>query len=168
MNTLRGWIEIIGIAAVIASLIFVGVELQQSRAIAIGDGNLANAEVQIERNNSINEHVEVWIKGNSGERLSEEETTIIGNLVENATIHSFMEYARLTQLEFPAAAQSVTAEFAIFLHQHPLALEMRRAREQLRSSVSASPPTRVKWRNEVVLKLEDLTDEAVRGLSNDT
>lgn len=167
MNNLRRLIEIVGIAAVIASLIFVGVELQQSRAIAIGDGNLSNAEVQIERNNSINEHIETWVKGNSGESLSVEEKTIFTNLVENATIHSFMEYARLNQLEFPAAGQSVAAEFAIFLHQNPLALKVWKAREKLRSDVSASPPTRVKWRDEVTLKLQQLDHGDVGRLTND-
>ena len=37
--------ELIGFVAIVASLVFVGIELRQSRAIAIGEGNLANAGV---------------------------------------------------------------------------------------------------------------------------
>jgi hypothetical protein len=69
----RGLAELLGIVAIVASLVFVGMELRQSRAIAISEGNLANAEIQIERNNAINEHSIVWIRGNSGEPLAEKD-----------------------------------------------------------------------------------------------
>jgi hypothetical protein len=144
-------------------LIFVGVELQQSRAIAISDGNLANAEIQIERNNAINENIEIWSRGNSGEPLSQEESIIFNNLVANATIHSFMEYARLMQLDFGEAAASVTAEFAIFLYYNPRARETWLSSEDFRANNFASAPARAEWKNVVHSKLDVLDQQSEKN-----
>ena len=43
--------ELIGISAIVASLIFVGLQMRQAQDIAISDGNLANAANKIEANN---------------------------------------------------------------------------------------------------------------------
>ena len=94
----RELVELLAIVAIVASLVFVGMELRQSRAISISEGNLANAQIQIERNNAINDHSIIWTRGNSGEPLAENEAVIFQNLVRNAAIHGFMEYARLGQL----------------------------------------------------------------------
>ena len=83
-TNLRELVELLGITAIVASLVFVGMELRQSRAISISEGNLANAEIQIERNNAINEHVNIWTRGNTGQPLNEDETVIFENLVKNA------------------------------------------------------------------------------------
>jgi len=115
----KGAAELVGIAAIVASLIFVGVELRQSRAIAIGEGNLSNAELHIESNNAINEHSVVWIRGNSGEALDNHEAVIFDNLVRNKAVHAFMEYARLNQLEFDEAADEINTLFSVFLFENP-------------------------------------------------
>ena len=115
----KEFIEVTGFVAIIASLIFVGLELRQSRAIAIGDGNLSNAEIQIDSNNAINEYSDVWIRGNNGEDLDEHDTVIFHNLVRNKAVHAFMEYARLDQLDFDDATEEITAEFSVFLFENP-------------------------------------------------
>jgi hypothetical protein len=49
-NNLRDIAELIGIAAIVASLIFVGLELQQARKIAIGSQYQERAALAIENN----------------------------------------------------------------------------------------------------------------------
>ena len=142
MKNWKGLVELLGIVAIVASLTFVGVELQQSRSIAIGDGNMANAEIQIERNNAINEYINIWTRGNLGETLSQEEEIIFDNLVENSSVHSFMEYARLRQLDFTDAQEAHTAEYAIFLYNNPEARKVWGVKEKFRSNYFTSPPAR--------------------------
>lgn len=154
--------ELIGFAAIVASLIFVGIELRQSRAIAIGEGNLANAELHIESNNAINEHSAIWVRGNSGEVLDERDTVIFHNLVRNKSIHAFMEYARLGQLEFDAAADEINALFSAFLFENPGARQSWVRNETfLDEHFGVSIPHQT-WREEINANLTRLDREAAR------
>jgi hypothetical protein len=148
--------EAIGLIAIVASLVFVGMELRQSRAIAISEGNLANAQIQIERNNAISEYSIVWTKGNSGESLAEPDAAIFRSLVSNQAIHSFMEYARLQQVEFDDAAETVTAQFAIFLFQNPGAQEVWQQQEEFYADNFEVSTSQATWRDEVRAKLSIL------------
>ena len=152
--------ELLAIVAIVASLVFVGVELRQSRAISISEGNLINAEIQIERNNAINEHSLIWVRGNAGESLAPNELVIFQNLVRNAAIHGFMEYARLNQLDFGEAAQSITAQFSVFLFQNPMARQVWHENEELLAKHFPSPVTHAAWRNNVLSNLIKLDREA--------
>ncbi len=64
-------LELIGIAAIVASLIFVGLQLKQSQDIALSASILAS---RVETNSSISDHSDVWAKGNSGADLDGGET----------------------------------------------------------------------------------------------
>ena len=154
--------ELIGFVAIVASLVFVGIELRQSRAIAIGEGNLANAELHIESNNAINEHSAVWVQGNSGETLADHDAVIFHNLVRNKAIHAFMEYARLGQLEFDSAADEINALFAVFLFENPGARQSWIRNEAfLDEHFSISAPHQT-WKEEIHANLTRLEREAPR------
>ena len=162
-SKLKFWtdlIEVVGLVAIVASLIFVGIELRQSRAIAIGDGNLSNAAIQIETNNAINEHSAIWISGNKGEGLSEEDTVIFQNLVKNKTIHAFMEYARLDQVEFYEAAEAINAEFSIFLYENPGAREIWLQQEAFIQQHFEVPVSKQYWINSIQANLAALDKNA--------
>ena len=135
-------------------------ELRQTRAISIGEGNLVNAQIQIERNNAINDHSIIWTQGNAGETLAANEAVIFENLVKNAAIHSFMEYARLGQLDFDEAADSVTSQFSVFLFQNPKAREVWHQNEKDVAEHFPSPTAQVRWRNDVREKLAKLDQES--------
>ena len=154
--------ESVGFIAIVASLLFVGIELRQSRAIAIGEGNLANAQIQIERNNAINEYSIIWTRGNSGEPLAEHDAVIFQNLVNNAAIHSFMEYARLNQLDFDEASESVTAQFSVFLFQNPGAREVWNQTEGLLAKHFATPVAHAAWKDKVRTNLTKLEQGGAR------
>ena len=145
----RFLIEVLGSVAIVASLVFVGVEMRQSRAIAIGEGNLANAELVIQRNDAISEHSLIWTRGNQGEALTADETAVFENLVDSAAIHSFMEYARLQQVEFDEAAQFATAQFSILLFHHPHARQVWKDREAFQEQHFPAPSTYTSWRDQV-------------------
>lgn len=153
---LKKLIEVIGFVAIVASLIFVGIELRQSRAIAIGDGNLSNAEIQIESNNAINEYSKVWVAGNNGETLSEYDVVIFDNLVRNKAIHAFMEYARLNQLEFDEAAEMMAARFSVFLFENAGARQIWLQQDGFLEQHFELPITHQAWKSRVHANLTRL------------
>ena len=156
-------IDVIGFVAIVASLVFVGMELRQSRAIAIGDGNLSNAEVWIETNNAINANSAVWISGNKGETLSDQDTVIFNNLVRNKAIHAFMEHARLNQLEFDEAAESINAQFSIFLFENPGARQVWLQQEEfLQESFELSDTAGPAWKRSIQANLARLDRDAAK------
>ena len=156
-------IDVIGFVAIIASLIFVGMELRQSREIAIGDGNLANAEVQIETNNAINTYSAVWVSGNKGETLSDQDTVIFHNLVKNKAIHAFMEYARLNQLEFDEAAVAINAQFSVFLFENPGARQVWLQQEAfLEDRFELSDTVGPAWKRSIQANLANLDRDAAK------
>ena len=162
LKFLRDLIEVVGLIAIVASLIFVGVELRQSRAIAIGDGNLSNAEIQIETNNAINEHSAIWVGGNSGEDLSVEDAVIFHNLVRNKAIHAFMEYARLDQVEFYEAAEAINAEFSVFLFENPGARQIWLQQEGFIQQYFEVPVSKQFWIDSVQANLAELDRRATK------
>jgi len=155
--------DVIGFVAIVASLIFVGMELRQSRAIAIGDGNLSNAEVQIETNNAINAYAAIWISGNKGETLSDQDSVIFRNLVKNKAIHAFMEYARLNQLDFNEAAESINAQFSIFLFENPGARQIWLQQEEfLEERFQLSDTAGPAWKRSIQANLARLDKDAAK------
>ena len=110
--------ELVGITAIVASLIFVGVQVQLDREIAVAEGNLANAANSIEGNNAFLEHSAVWVRGNSGERLDEDDAVVFRYLVQNVYDVARMEFTRLIRLGHDEIAQTVAADFSAFLFKN--------------------------------------------------
>ena len=65
--------ELIGMAAIVGSLIFVGLQIRQEQVIALSELNLSLLASQIELNNSISDNADIWVRGNAGEELSQAE-----------------------------------------------------------------------------------------------
>jgi hypothetical protein len=118
-NNWKDIAELIGIAAIVASLIFVGLQMRQSQSIAMSDGNLANAANRIERNTSILENSEVWVRGNAGQDLDENDAVVFRFLVQNVVDTAFFEIVRLRRMGEDGIADSIVADFSAFLFKNP-------------------------------------------------
>jgi len=117
-----GWkdiVELVGIAAIVASLVFVGLQMMQARDIAISDGNLANAANKVERNNAILEHPEIWARGSAGEELNQKDATVFYYLVQNTIDITFFEIARTRRMGAVHIVDSLIADFSGFLFENP-------------------------------------------------
>ena len=79
-------VEMVGIVAVVASLIFVGMEIKQSREISRSDWTGVLSAEQISIDSLIMEQSEVWWKGCVGDDLSPTERTIFARQF-NAVYH---------------------------------------------------------------------------------
>lgn len=62
--------ELLGILAIIASLIFVGQQLRLDRQIAMGDAWLQYVDTQLSLSGLINQYSDLWIQGLDGNELS--------------------------------------------------------------------------------------------------
>lgn len=85
----------------------------------MSDGALANAANVIEKNNAIRENSDVWLRGNSGKELNENEKIVFQTLVRSAVVADFMEITRLRRVGADDIADALTADFAAFLFEHP-------------------------------------------------
>ena len=73
--------ELVGMVAIVASLVFVGLELRQSREIARADIEASYASASIEMAGLISENSEVWTKGITGKELDESETEVFQSII---------------------------------------------------------------------------------------
>ncbi len=109
----------IGITAIVASLVFVGLQMRQAQNIAMSDGALANAANVIEANNAIGDNSDIWLRGNSGEELDENDEIVFQTLVRAVLVADFMEILRLRRVGADDIADALTADFSSFLFEHP-------------------------------------------------
>ena len=90
-------VDILGIFAVVASLIFVGIEVRQSGRAAMEDsftGDLANM-IPVEE--LVLENADVWLRGCRGEDLSEVEQMQFTHIYHLYEFSYFMRWLRGTQ-----------------------------------------------------------------------
>ena len=85
----------------------------------MSDGALANAANTIEKNNAIRENSDVWLRGNVGEELNENDKVVFQTLVRSTLVADFMEITRLRRVGADDIADSLTADFSSFLFEHP-------------------------------------------------
>ena len=67
--------------AIVASLIFVGLQMRQSQQIAIADMMSANSSASIELASLMSDHSEVWVIGIAGEELEDSDAEVFKNIV---------------------------------------------------------------------------------------
>ena len=121
--------ESIGITAIVLSLVFVGLQLKQSQAIAKNEIGLQEVASRIEANSQINDHVNVWLRGLAAEKLSDEDEIIFENLLINVNDISYFSSINYFELGEVIDARIVTGDFAIFLHRNPGARRVWENRE---------------------------------------
>ena len=73
---LNDWIQVIGIFGVMASLIFVGVQLRQDREHAMAQTFVDTAASFIDVSDLVISNADVWVRALDGEELSAEERLI--------------------------------------------------------------------------------------------
>ncbi len=113
--------ELMGMVAIVASLVFVGFQFQQDREIALNEGGLSLLSSEVEVGNALNDHADIWTKANAGIELSDVEAFIFGNLVHSVNIQFFYNYDGALRLLNEETAAIVIHDFAAFLYQNPAA-----------------------------------------------
>ena len=115
-----GWkdtVEFVGIAAIVASLVFVGLQLKQAQSIATSEMASKLLVDQMEWINLKNTNRDVWVRGNRGDELSEIEMSAYRDLVATRDAMAFFQYRQLQRLG--TTGEIPMADFATYLHQNP-------------------------------------------------
>ena len=111
--------ELVGIVALIASLVFVGMEIRQSRLIALAESDATNSNASIEMASLINDSSDVWARAISGVDLDEADSETFENIIIALSDRNWSLQNQFRMLGDSEGADWVTHEFAVFLHQRP-------------------------------------------------
>ena len=156
-NRLKDFAELIGFAAIVASLVFVGLQLRQSEVIAQSELNASILANRIEVNAAIIEHPDIWERGNRGEELGGADAAIFSREVLNINDEAYFAVQNLLVWGRVDEADLDTAAFAAYLHENPGARHVWRSREDrlryYRGLIVPSERTTSDWIERVESKL---------------
>ena len=110
--------ELIGIAAIVASLVFVGLQLQQEEDVAVSQLSYElNARI-LEWSSLVSSKSEVWRTGLSGGELDESDQVQFEALAHAHISNQQARWQTRSRLQ-PGPADHVLIETAQFLYQYP-------------------------------------------------
>jgi len=117
----RNWkdiAELVGISAIVLSLVFVGMQMKQSQQLAWAGSVLTMRANVIEERSLQAEHIDVWIRGNAGEELNVRDYEIYKILFSNRQSGEFFNWIAIGQLD--TQNEGVAPQMlARFLYQNP-------------------------------------------------
>jgi hypothetical protein len=159
---LNDWMQVVGIFAVVLSLIFVGLQMRQEQEIAIMDTYGSVAEAQMDLSVRAGENMSVWKKGLEHEELTEDERGVFDGLAAAVWSHyqrNFIRWARLG----PGNPDFVASDMAYALYVFPGLREFFEANQKFNSSRDAARGTGnelIPWTSSVLRHLEKYDEEA--------
>jgi len=110
-------VEVIGIAAIVASLVFVGLQIRQEQEIAIVDTQGQLSQSRIDLTFRIGEQIDIWKKGLDGDQMTEAEQavfTIQAAAVTDFHQRSFIRWLRLGPVDPRVAARNFAFALYVF------------------------------------------------------
>jgi hypothetical protein len=116
--------ELIGIAAIVMSLVFVGQEIRQSREIARLEWTGILAAEQMALDDLLGSEAEVWRKGCEGSELSPTELTVFVRQFSSFHHFAFARWVRANVGVTGANPLFVSKEYAKNIHRFPGFREM--------------------------------------------
>jgi hypothetical protein len=115
--TWKDIVEVVGIAAIVASLVFVGLQMRQAQSIAIADSYQQQAVATLAKSELATMHSELVAKANRGESLSDAETFALSEYVVARWQNAYFTMRRASYLERPT--NGPVRNFSSFLCNNP-------------------------------------------------
>ena len=116
---LNDWMQVFGIFALVASLIFVGLQMRQDRTIAIVDSMASRSEVVSDLADMIGNNQDLWIRGLDGEELSDADEATFHAMIEAVESYFVSIWRRIQGIGGATSAASPTGDYAFALYIHP-------------------------------------------------
>lgn len=91
---LREWLEIVGILAVVASLVFVGIEVRQSSEAATDQGLASDLANMLAVEELVTSNSGVWLRGCNGEELNAEDQLVFTRIYHSYEFLYFVRWLR--------------------------------------------------------------------------
>jgi hypothetical protein len=119
-DKMRDWLQLVGMAAVVASLVFVGLQIRQSDEIALSE-LLDNAAARnLELSTLRADHADVWQKACLGDELSSSEKVIASSIYFSYLSNNWNSWVRRKTTGYGLAEPDyLTDAFATNLHRYP-------------------------------------------------
>ena len=86
-------LEVIGVISVVASLVFVGLQLQQAREISLTERLVASGEAETNLRDLIVENADLWYRGCANEELTPAERAAFNQIVFAFYFKNFMRHS---------------------------------------------------------------------------
>jgi hypothetical protein len=134
--------ELVGVVAIVASLIFIGVEMRQSQKIALAEieANFVSASVELE--SLISDNSEVWVRGIADEELDDSDAAIFESILIALSNRNFSVQYQMRLLDRRENADANVHEFAAYLHRRP---GLRRAWVEREANMKADRVLLTPW-----------------------
>ena len=133
----KEFVELIGIAAIVASLVFVGLQLRQEQEIAIVDTHGAMSQSSIDLMLKIGDNMTIWMRGLEGRELSPEDAGVFVALAAAVKEHHQRMYVRWNRLG-PVDPDESASRFAYALYIFPGLRKAYESAEQFETSLEAA------------------------------
>jgi hypothetical protein len=112
--------ELLGIAAIVASLVFVGLQLKQEDEVAQLEMFDRSVEQQREFADWITQHAEIWQRGCIGEELSDTDQLVFAQIYNVYINHTYLRWLRFKVSDFAGGdGQYLIDSFAANIHRYP-------------------------------------------------
>jgi hypothetical protein len=162
---LNDWMQVFGIFALVASLIFVGLQIRQDREIATIEAMSARSDAISNLAEMIGSNKAVWVSGLNDDELSEEDKATFHAMNEAVESYFASWWFRVGKIGGSGAvsAKSVIDDYAYAIYTHG---GLRRAwNNQLeywraRDSASGAPAIGVNFRDQVDARLAQFDKDA--------
>jgi hypothetical protein len=119
---INDWMQIAGLFAVVASLIFVALQLQQDRSLAIVESTSSRADTISELTNMVADNRELWVSALDGDELSKADQAAFHAMVESVESYFFALSIRAQGNASDLISQTpdntaATYAFALYSHE---------------------------------------------------
>lgn len=116
---LRDWIEVIGIFALVASLVFVGLQIKQTEEIGQGEAAVNLSTITSSFRNTVINNAEVWRRGCMGEELSGGEQTQFAQMYYSYSATAYWVWLANERGVLDTETNIVTNAYAANIHRYP-------------------------------------------------
>jgi len=130
---LNDWMQVIGFFALVASLIFVGLQIRQDQEIAIVEAMSHRFENAEALTNLVDENPAIWTRGLDGEELSTEDFAIFSAITKVVEEHYRQMYIRFLRIG-PFLPEVAARDYAYVLYHRPTLRRLFEARSEFTSS----------------------------------
>ena len=117
-NRLKEIVELVAVFSIVASLIFVGLQVKQEHEIALTDAVTAAADSRKYMAELISDNREVWVSGLAGEPLTDLDKVVFAWLADAYTLDIFASWYRASQLNH-TSPDRFPFEYASYLIRNP-------------------------------------------------
>ena len=114
---IRGWLEIVGMLAIVISLVFVGLQIRQDQSVANAESHGSVASISLQLSELVGARSDLWRRGLDGEELSPDEQIDFHSLAYAVESSFRMQRSRAIELGV-GRSEGVVKDYAMALHSH--------------------------------------------------